>query len=242
MWLDFKHDFELLKDIPHLDNFILPITSSLEETEMANYFYEEKEKAAFDDFNIMYVAMTRAKDILFLYSKSKSDEKNSNFLVDYMNYVAPSSLVDNELLKVDFKEVVYDDDIVRNYLEYQFGEMLYVDSESEDNDVNELKLTENESLPVTVDWMEKVKFKEDPTMLWAKEDSFEPQEWGNLVHEIFSKITTLDNAKRVLKFYENDGCINAETSEKLYREFCEIANNEEIKEAYSSEAVIRSEM
>ncbi len=242
MWLDFKHDFELLKDIPHLDNFILPITSSLEETEMAKYFYEEKEKAAFDDFNIMYVAMTRAKDILFLYSKSKSDAKSSNFLVDYMNNRASLSLAGNELLKVDFNDVVYDDDIVRDYKEYQFGKIEYVDSESDEDDVNEIKLAENESVPVMLDWTEKVKFKEDPTMLWAEEDSYEPQEWGNLVHEIFSKITTLDNAKRVLKFYENDGCIDAKTSEMLYREFCEIANNEEIKEAYSSEAVIRSEM
>ena len=242
MWLDFKRDFKLLKDIPHLDNFILPISSSLEDTEMAKYYYDEKEKAAFDDFNIMYVAMTRAKDILFLYSKSKSDAKSSNFLVDYMNNRASLSLAGNELLKVDFNDVVYDDDIVRDYKEYQFGKIEYVDSESDEDDVNEIKLAENESVPVMLDWTEKVKFKEDPTMLWAEEDSYEPQEWGNLVHEIFSKITTLDNAKRVLKFYENDGCIDAKTSEMLYREFCEIANNEEIKEAYSSEAVIRSEM
>ncbi len=242
MWLDFKQDFELLKDIPHLDNFILPINSSLEETEMAKYYYEEKEKAAFDDFNVMYVAMTRAKDILFLYSKGKSDAKNSNLLEDYLNERSASYLIDNELLKVNFEDVVYDDDIVRNYKEYQFGRMEYVANESEKEDANEVKLAENEIAPITIDWTKMVKFKEDPTMFWAKDNTYEPQEWGNLVHEIFSKIKTFDSAKKVLKFYENDGCIDEKTSAELYEEFCEMANNKEIKEAYSSEAVVRNEM
>lgn len=242
MWLDFKHDLEIMKDIPYLDNFILPITSSLEGTDMEKYYHEEKEKASFDDFNIMYVAMTRAKDILFLYSKSKTDAKSSNFLVDYLNYNKESNKIDNELLNVDFKEVVYDDDIARNYKEYQFGEMEYVDNDREEVDINEVKLAENEQAPFTIDWSKKVKFKEDPTMLWAKDDTYDPQEWGNLVHEIFSKITTFDGAKSVLKFYENDGCIDAEKSRKLYDEFCDVVNNEEIKEAYSSEAVVRNEM
>lgn len=240
-WLNFKRDFKLMKDIPHLDSFILPINSSLEETELADYFYEEKEKAAFDDFNIMYVAMTRTKDVLFLYSNDKLDNDGKNFFVNYINEVKLQS-TDNELLKVDFKDVVYDDDIIRNYNEYQFGEIKYIDDESEGKDANEIRLNENEAVPTTIDWMKVVKFKADPTMLWENENIYEPKERGKLVHEILSKITTIEDAEKVLTFYENDGCIDEEKSKLLYDEFCQIIVNEKIKEAYSKDAIVRNEM
>ena len=84
-WLDFKNDFKLLSDMPHLDSFILPISGALENTEMEHHYYEEVDKQSFDDFNLMYVAMTRARDILYIYTHNKVSKEKGNIFNDYFS-------------------------------------------------------------------------------------------------------------------------------------------------------------
>ena len=250
IWLSFKDNFDDLKDIPHIEDFILPISSSLVETKMESYYREEYEKTAFDDFNIMYVATTRAKDVLYIYTDNSLPDSNPhNFFLEYFNdkdchYYAEYDHDNKEIFRDD---LVYDDntksdEIAENSMSVIFtlGELKYI-GKNDEEDISEL---DGKGVAVkTIDWQNDMKFKSDPTMFWAQENAeLMPQEWGNLVHEILSKINTCDDARRIIDAYVNDGSIDEEKAELLMKQFDKIVHTSEIEPAYSKDAIVKNEM
>ena len=256
-WLS-SDDMPFLKDIPNVDSFILPINKGLIGTDMECHYNEELEKAAFDDFNIMYVAMTRPVDALLIYTNGKSlsdDEEKSddsyNFFTDYFNaengyYLRNSN---GDIVNIVEKEDV---DYIRNFrivrnecsVKYELGDILNVKDESED-DSDEIGVVElhADNVPKSLDWTKVLDIEPDPTMFWSEDESeYLPQERGNLIHEILSKINTIEDAAKVLRQYVDDGCIDKQQAEKLQGQFEQICNADEIKAAYSEDAVIRNEM
>ena len=79
-------------------------------------------------------------------------------------------------------------------------------------------------------------------MFWKKDEDLNPREWGVLVHEIFSKINTIDDAPIVLRRYVNDGVIDHNESDNILAQFKKVAEMEEIKEAFSPDAIVKNEM
>lgn len=238
-WLGFNKDFELLKDMPCLDSFILPVSSSLEYTDMESHYFDEVEKQAFDDFNLMYVAMTRARDILYIYTNDKCPSSKYNIFNDYFSNKNGCLTVEHdELLKVRFRNMTEDDntDNARNYVEYQFGEIEYHPSEDK-VDANEIKLSDGEEIPDLLDWYKYMDFDEED-----KDEESESIKRGNLIHEIFSKIITYKDIEKVLRFYVYSGSIDESQSEMLLKKFEKISQDERIRDAYSEKAIIRNEM
>lgn len=240
-WLEFKKDFKLLSDMPHLDSFILPISSTLENTAMERYYYEEVAKQSFDDFNLMYVAMTRARDVLYLYTHNKVSKEKGNIFNDYFdNKTGCQSIEHDDLLKVRFNKIKEFEDWEEcsdgKYEEYQFGEIKYIPSE-EKIDANEIKLSPDNPVPDLIDWSEYMVFKEDDN-----DDDSESTERGKVLHEICSKIITLKDAEKVLRFYVNNGSIDESESEMLLKKFEKISADERVGLAYSDKAIVRNEM
>lgn len=228
IWLSVKENIDVLNDIPHIDKFLLPINKKILGTDLSHYYTDEYNKAAFDDFNIMYVAMTRPEDILFVYTnddhdkKSKTDRVN-NFFLDYFKDNC-CHLEEN------------DENIV-----YQIGNIEYHESKESKAKPVYVELSEDDDIQ-TLNWMESLRLEADPTMFWSDDEEFSPQEWGNLVHEIFSKINTIDDAHNVIDNYLNEGSIDEKQASSLYEKFKKIISKEEIKEAYSANAIVRNEM
>ena len=246
-WLEFNDDKldGLMDDMPHISNFILPISSSLEGTAMSSYYGDELEKQKFDDFNLMYVAMTRAREILYIYTyfKKPKDKKKDTSENIFMNYFSNDdnclNVENNELLKVEFKEVQEGEDgeeSVKNYKEYQFGEIKYTSSEDK-IDVNEIKLTDKKQVPDFLDLSEYIYSKEE-----NKNEETEFTEKGKLIHEICSKIITFEDVEKVLRNYVNNGRIDKEEAKKLLNKFEELSEDDRINDAFSEKAVIRNEM
>ncbi len=99
------------------------------------------------------------------------------------------------------------------------------------------------NIPQTSEWKNSLDFEPDPTMFWAEDEGdYLPQEWGNLVHDILSKINTIDDVDAVLNFYINEGSIDKQQAEALQEQFEKIVNIKEIKDAYSKDAIVRNEM
>lgn len=239
-WLSFKNDFELLSDMPHLDSFILPISSTLENTEMEHHYHEEFDKQSFDDFNLMYVAMTRARDMLYIYTHNKVSKEKGNIFNDYFsNATGCQSIEHDDLLKVRFDKIKEsgEGDSACNYEEYQFGEIKYIPSE-EKIDANEIKLSPDNPVPDLIDWSKYMVFKEDDD----NDDDSESTERGKIIHEICSKIITLKDAEKVLRFYVNNGCIDESEAEILLKKFEKISADERVGLAYSDNAIVRNEV
>ena len=235
-WLEFEHDFPLLDKIPYLTNFILPISGSLECTMMEPHYKDEIDKLSFDDFNLMYVAMTRAREILYIYTHNKVSKEKGNIFTDYFsNGSGCLSIENDDLLKVRFDEIDESDED-QKYKEYRFGEIEYNPSKDK-NDANEIKLSDGDPLPDLVDWSAYMDFEE-------KDKSVETEytEKGKIIHEICSKIITFKDVEKVLRFYVNNGSIDEDESEKLLNKFKEMSEDERYRDAFSEKAIVRNEM
>ena len=79
-------------------------------------------------------------------------------------------------------------------------------------------------------------------MLWAEGGTFRPDAWGSLVHQILSRIKTIDDAERALKPYVNDGTIDEEQAKKLLATFRKVTEIQELKPAFASDAMVKNEM
>ena len=240
-WLTFKNDFPLLSDMPLLEDFILPVNKGLLETDMECHYNEELEKAAFDDLNVIYVAMTRPVDMLYIFTKKTEKD---NFFTDYFNdtgnhYYAEYDDNDNVASKEDFSFEMKETD---KSIVYSFGEIIE-NEQKEEKGAKELVADTKDDYK-TVDWYEMLDFESEPIMygLDRKNDGYMPRERGIIIHEILSNIKTFDESESVLDKYIDDGIIGEDEARYLLNKFNEIANLKEIKEAYSKDAIVKNEM
>lgn len=224
-WLPIDKNLDFLKeDVPYLKDFILPIGKSLVDTSLESHYLEELEKASFDDYNVMYVAMTRPKYILFMYSSDYASNENPyNIFDDYFEHT-----------DLEFETECKDKSVV-----YRYGSIDVFSEEKKKSDNTILEL--GGEIPTTIDWTEKIKINPDPTMFWAKDDELSPQEWGDMVHEILSKINTYEDADEILASYVGDGCIDEKQARELKSRFEKIVGIQEVTMAYSKEAKVRNE-
>ena len=243
-------DNQYTKNIPHLDAFLLKLSKEkLAGTMFENLVETENNKTMLDNLDIMYVAMTRAKNMLFVYTNDKKTADGNNLFTDFFE--------DSQHEKIPSDDAVYDDYFVHNnefdivegeeQTSYSYGgfdaTLLKVKEKDEkDDEVKILELKEGEQAPTSLNWFDKLQVEADPTMIWAEKGSFMPEEWGSLVHQILSKIKTIDDAERALRPYVNDGTIDEEQAEKLLDTFRKVTDIPELKPAFSADAIVKNEM
>lgn len=252
IWLQCA-DNQDTKDIPHLDAFLLKLSKD----KLAGTTYEplvekENEKTMLDILDIMYVAMTRAKNMLFVYTNDKRPVDGYNLFTDFF-----ADNIDIQHVKTENDDSDFDDYFVKNdefevqegeeMTSYNYGDfnstILKINEKDEvKSDVKILELKAGEEASKTLNWSEKLQVDPDPTMIWAEKGSFMPEEWGSLVHQILSKIKTIDDAERALRPYVNDGTIDEEQAAKLLDTFRKVTEIPELKPAFAEDAVVKNEM
>ena len=246
-------DNQYTKDIPHLDAFRLKlIKESLTGTEFEPLVEKEEKKTMLDVLDIMYVAMTRAKNMLFVYTNDYRSKEGYNIFTDFFADKLDIQHVKTENDNSDFNDyfVKNDEFNIREGEEmtsYNYGDfdstILNVnEKDTVDNEVKILELKEGETAPATINWSEKLEVDPDPTMIWAEKGSFMPEEWGSLVHQILSKIKTIDDAPMALRPYINDGTIDEEQAAKLLETFRKVTQIPELKPAFYDDAIVKNEM
>ena len=260
IWLQCA-DNQYAKDIPYLDAFLLKLSKEkLEGTDFEPLLEKEENKTMLDTLDLMYVAMTRAKDMLFVYTNDekhtdKSERKYSLF-TDFFDVLSTDSL-DIQHVKNDDDVAGFDDYFVKHdeidevegeeRTLYNYGDAVSTllkikETGSDDEDVKILELKEGATTPKALNWSEKLHFDADPTMIWAEKGSFMPEEWGSLVHQILSKIRTIDDAEKALRPYINDGTIDEEQAAKLLATFRKVTDIPELKPAFAEDAIVKNEM
>ncbi|MCQ2302045.1 MAG: UvrD-helicase domain-containing protein [Bacteroidales bacterium] len=177
-----------------------------------------------DNLNLLYVAFTRAIQRLYVLAE---DNDSQNLIKDYMQF---DPLPEGMKLMEDGKLL-------------QFGNPDFdkpKESEKKHDDVVTFGKTDDDL--ASCDWFSKIDVDSDPTMLWmSPDDKLSPSEWGELVHEMLSKIATADDIDRALQPYILEGVIDEETFMMLKDKMMQMMADPIVGKAFAKEARVKNE-
>ena len=195
LWVDAKGELSQMK-VALISN-----SKKLEDTHYAQERQLEQEKAYLDDLNVLYVALTRASEQLYVFTQSPSGDNKLNTLgklfqhyftqqqqeVPYSIGVVPPPKVEEK--KSEFEPFVLDYQRIPN-------------------------------------WRAVVQLKNNAKQLWDVAQS--KQEWGTLLHQAMANIHYLEDADKVLKDLQLNGLIDKEQVQQLTARINELLSDPEI--------------
>ena len=212
--------------IPNLDKVLFKMTKDAElEGEIAAQICKnEAESNRLDNCNLLYVAFTRPVERLYVLAKAGAAKDKINVIETYLSQHEDKI---NHEISVDSEFTVY-----------QFGDPNFIHKAKDTEKTEARQITGS----TTSDWFSKIQIDPTPSMFWISEnDKMQPNEWGELVHEILSNIETSADIDKALDPYLSDGSIDEETANLLKDKFVQITENPIVKEAFGPKAIVKNE-
>ena len=209
LWLDAEQEtFGLPKVL--IDN-----SSSVENfgEEAATVFQEKKQEELLDNINVLYVALTRAEEQLYVISQYLEPNKEGQY-----PYNTASFFIEY-LIAIQ----VYNPSI----LEYEFG--------------NKAKLSEVVSVTDETNTIPTISHVLDPknikiaqreALMWGTHQQ-EAIEYGNIIHEILSYIKSASDIDLAILNAIENGLITTNQKEIVLKSIQEIVNNKELESYFS---------
>lgn len=196
LWLDATEmDFGLPKVL--IDN-----SSAVEGfgEEAKSVYDQKKQEELLDNINVLYVALTRAEEQLYVVSNmnltSKGEVKANNMSTFFINYLMNYGCFDE------------------NKLEYEFGNSKKISSDSKHVDTSKKIAVVSETLDP-----KNIKIAQREALMWGTHQQ-ESIEYGNVVHEILSFIETKDDINLAVDKALENGLIN-QTQKEIVRQTIE---------------------
>tara|TARA_R110001583_G_scaffold35585_3_gene118260 strand:+ start:73033 stop:76179 length:3147 start_codon:yes stop_codon:yes gene_type:complete len=169
-------------------------------------FNQQRQEVELDNFNLLYVALTRPIEQLFIVSEKNTSAKNE----ENLNHTSGLFIHFLKQLNVWNSE--------KN--EYSFGNKIRIEKET----IEENKTTTQHSF-ITNSWKNhNISIVANSSLLWETEQG-KAIIYGNLVHEILSKIKTKDDISVIVNQYLYKGVINNEQHKVLTSVLNEIVNH-----------------
>ncbi|WP_405611364.1 UvrD-helicase domain-containing protein [Polaribacter sp. Asnod1-A03] len=184
---------------------------------------QQREELELDNFNLLYVALTRAVEQLHVITDKKLVGKNKEEDLKYYSGVFINYLKQKNLWK---------DEV----LEYTFGEENRVSKKKEDNSITEIH-----DKFISTQWREhNINLLASSSKLWNTEQG-EAIDFGNLFHEILAKIITVKDVEGVLSQYYQQGVLSEEQLIVIKNSILEVVNHPELIEYFSENVVVFNE-
>jgi ATP-dependent exoDNAse (exonuclease V) beta subunit len=204
LWLDFEDEkFNLPKAL--IDNS--KAVEGFGEAAKATYI-EKSQEQLLDNINVLYVALTRAEEQLYvisnLFKPNKEGNYPNNMATFFVNYLAQNANFDESVL------------------EYHFGDPQKLSSESK-------KQKEFKDIPLVSEILnpKNIKIAQRESVMWGTHQQ-EAIEYGNVVHEILAFVKTKkDIDLAIIKAIES-GLINLNQKEIVSKTIDEIVNHSEL--------------
>ena len=179
-----------------------------------DYYIQHKENVLLDNINMLYVAMTRS--VSELYVISNSDRRRGNIYNLFHEY-----LITKE--KTNYKKNIF-----------QLGKLTSFSKAKIINNDFELEKIVSES------WRPRVKIKKRHTINKITKSNFSIV-WGELVHDLMSKINSAKDIKIVLSEYKIEENYGTSSFNKLLKQIKSIFENETISNIFDKSLEIYSE-
>ena len=144
-----------------------------------------------DDLNVLYVAMTRPKHQLYIYTAEYKNLDDFNTLSKLIGYY--------------FQNTTYKFPISIGKLE----------PKSNDKDIDNLELNLNYSS--LSDWRRTIRLKKNSNQLW--DINLDRQQWGEFIARMFGSDSLSKDKEAVLDKLERNGLISVEMKSKLEKSY-----------------------
>jgi len=204
LWLDTEEmDLELPKVL--IDN-----SSAVENYgEQAKSVYsQKKQEELLDNINVLYVALTRAEEQLYVISNmnlsKKGEVPKNNMCAYFVNYLINKGVFDE------------------NILEYEFGNKTKISAETHIVDFSK----SIEYLAQTLD-PKNIKIAQREALMWGTHQQ-ESIEYGNVVHEILSFVKTKKDVELAVDKAIENGIINLTQKELVLKTIKNIVSHQEL--------------
>ena len=185
-------------------------------------YNQQREELELDNFNLLYVALTRAVEQLHIFTEKKissKGEENINFYSGvFINYLKQINLWQDSLL------------------EYTFGDEQRVSRKENINSVGEV----HEKF-ISTPWKQhNIVLLAGASKLWNTSQG-DAIDFGNLLHEIFAKIKTRKDVSFVIDQYAQKGILNNEQVISINEAILKIVNHKELAHYYSNNIIVFNE-
>ncbi len=176
--------------------------------EAAEVYNQKKQEELLDNINVLYVALTRAEEQLYVISNmnlsSKGELPKNNMCSFFINYL------DN---KVGFDE---------NQLEYEFGNSMKLSAGKEHVDTSK-------TIPLVTEILnpKNIKIAQREALMWGTHQQ-EAIEYGNVIHEILSFVKTKNDVDLAITKSIENGLITFAQKETVFNTIQEIVNHSEL--------------
>jgi ATP-dependent exoDNAse (exonuclease V) beta subunit len=184
-------------------------------------FNLKKQEELLDNINVLYVALTRAEEQLYIISQSLNEKKDGEF---------PNNMA-SFFIKYLINKGVYDSE----KLEYEFGDRKRLSISGE-------VLNLVKTIPVVSEVLnpKNIKIAQRESLMWGTHQQ-EAISYGNIVHEILAFIKDKSDVDlAVTKALEN-GLINFDQAEKVLQTLLEIVNHPELNICFDGKNNILNE-
>ncbi len=214
-----------------IDTFLVNYSSKLNYIgqQGEQLFQERKEELELDNFNILYVALTRAVEQLYIVSENRNATKTVSEIRYtsslFINFLKQQSLWNSEVL------------------EYTFG-----DSKRAAIPPKKDSNTTIQTAFISNSWKNhNITIVANSSLLWDT-DQGEAIGYGNLIHEILSKIKTQNDINEVVNQYVFNGTISKKEKQEISEILISIVNHPELKayfynnnEVYNEQEIITAD-
>ena len=219
-WEDKKKSSEIWVDTSTYFNKKLPAaligsSSQLKASYFKDNYQKEKEMSMLDSLNKLYVAMTRPRERLYIFSKYLPNnlkdyeykENLNSFLYKY-NARFPIIIGDSEMI-------------------HQFKQ----------NIKTPFLITKRQKL----NWQDVISLKHTAAEIWDTEESDTKRDWGKLLHLVLSKIKYFNEKDKVIDQMYKLGSFTKEDYQKLQSVITVLLNHSEIKPYFTHDWEVKNE-
>lgn len=188
----------------------------------AEIFHQQREELELDNFNLLYVALTRAIEQLHViteYKISAKGEENVKYYSGvFINYLKQNNLWNDEVL------------------EYSFGNKNRVSEKKVVKSISEIH-----DKFISTSWKEhNLVLLANASKLWNTEQG-KAIDYGNLLHEILSKINTKNDVKKTVLHYNQQGFLDSFQSKEITNIIIAIINHPKLSKYYSEQVITYNE-
>ena len=177
--------------------------------EAAEVYNQKKQEELLDNINVLYVALTRAEEQLYMISNmnlsSKGEVSKNNMCSFFINYLENNGGFD------------------KNKLEYEFGNATKLSVAKQHVDTSK-------TIPLVSEILnpKNIKIAQREALMWGTHQQ-EAIEYGNVIHEILSFVKTKNDVDLAITKSIENGLITYAQKETVFNTINEIVNHSELE-------------